>query len=329
MIAAEEPDPRGEAVATVNGEAISRVDLEREVIFMVQRFLEQGREVPENMDEALANEALDTLIDRAVLYQASMEKGYRVEPNAVDRELQSFRANFPDEESYLETLQQFRHTPESFRRDLERGLTIQKFINGEISSAIQITEEESRAFYEENPQYFLQTPGRVHVRHILIEVPLGVSEAGKAEAREEITSIRERLAQGEDFSVLARQHSQDPGSAPSGGDLGYIGRGETAPAFEEAAFDLEPGQLSGVVETEFGYHLIEVIDKTQEQIASFEAVKDTIAEYLVQIRTNETVDILVERLKSAATIEKRMPEEVSQQQIRVENAPPLSTALIL
>jgi hypothetical protein len=151
-----------------------------------QDLVHRGREVPGNPEAALGRQALDNLISRLLVYQASQEKGYRVEPYRVEEAVRSYRAGFPDEASYRRTLQRFMYTPESFRQYVERGLIVEKFHDEEIAPTVKITEEEIRRYYEEIRQYFVQVPARVHVRHILIEVPLGVSEADKAAALEKM-----------------------------------------------------------------------------------------------------------------------------------------------
>jgi peptidyl-prolyl cis-trans isomerase C len=266
-------------------------------------------EVPEDPNAALGREAMDNLIDRTLVYQESQKKGTRVHPYLVERTVQMYRDRFPDEASYRQTLQRFMYTPESFRQYVERGLIIEKYRDEEIVSSVVVTEEEIWRIYEENVRNFLQVAGQVHARHILIEVPLGVSEAEKDEALQRIQQIRQRIVCGESFEDLARVFSQDPASAVNGGDLGFIHRGQMTPDFDEAAFRLQPGQLSDVVETEFGYHLIEVIGRKEEGIVSFADAHFAIAESLRQARTDKVVDLFLARLRAAAEIEILLPIE--------------------
>ncbi len=117
-------------------------------------------------------------------------------------------------------------------------------------------------------------PEQRRARHVLVTVDAGADAAAEAEAKTRIAAIRERLAAGEDFALVAREVSQDPGSAPQGGDLGLFAKGVMDPAFEEAAFTLEVGQLSEPVRSQFGYHLIQVTEIQPETLQSFEEVRE-------------------------------------------------------
>ena len=125
--------------------------------------------------------------------------------------------------------------------------------------------------YKAMPQRF-QQPERLHLRHILIPVDA-------TDARAQAEALRQQLQQGASFEALARQHSKDPGSAAKGGDLGFVTRGKMVAPFEEAAFALEkPGQLSDVVETQFGFHVIELLEKRPAGLQPFDEVKDRLVE---------------------------------------------------
>ena len=125
--------------------------------------------------------------------------------------------------------------------------------------------------YKAMPQRF-QQPERLHLRHILIP-------ADATDARAQAEALRQQLQQGASFEALARQHSKDPGSAAKGGDLGFVTRGKMVAPFEEAAFALEkPGQLSDVVETQFGFHVIELLEKRPAGLQPFDEVKDRLVE---------------------------------------------------
>ncbi len=303
------PDPLGspavETVARVNGEAISRVDLDREVLLEEQKLAQKGQDIPDGARAQLEADALDTLIDRMLLQQDSIRRGYRVEPAEVDKELASFRSQFSDEQSFRDTLMRFKHTPDSFRRDVERGMLVQKMIDSEIAPDTKVSEDDIQSFYEGHPGYFEQ-PEQVHVRHILIEVARDASAPDREAALEKIHEMQAKLARGEDFQALAREYSHDP-SAQQGGDIGFISRGQTADPFDAAAFDLKPGQISGVVKTEFGYHLIQMVERKPAGHLPIAEVHDTIREYLQQNRLVEAVRRHLDGLRSVASIENNLP----------------------
>lgn len=145
-----------------------------------------------------------------------------------------------------------------------------------LSSGVVTSEEDLRALYDKEATRFRQ-PERRSVRHILIQLPSGADEATQQAARQRAEQVLERLRQGEDFAALAKELSEDPGSAAQGGDLGLIERGMMDPAFEGAAFALAAQTLSDPVKSAFGYHLLRVDQIVPEQVKPFAEVRDELA----------------------------------------------------
>ena len=154
-----------------------------------------------------------------------------------------------------------------------------------------------RAFDDQHPAQFTERGG-VRARHILIGVSPDASEAEKAEARERARALRVEAASGADFAALAREHSDDPGSAARGGDLGLVVEGRTVPAFETALFALEPGGLSDVVETPFGFHVIEMVERQEDRPVPFEEAGGPIRELLLQQERQARTAAFIEELKA-------------------------------
>ena len=151
----------------------------------------------------------------------------------------------------------------------------QEYMIRAVGKEATVTDEEVKRFYDANERGFL-APEQVRARHILIRVPSDASGEEKKKAREKIEGVWGRIKKGEDFARLAAELSEDTNSQMNGGDLGYFTKGQMAKPFEEAAFSLKPGQVSGVVETEFGYHLIKVEDHQEARMVTFDAVKEQI-----------------------------------------------------
>lgn len=142
----------------------------------------------------------------------------------------------------------------------------------EVDTGTPVTDEDIRRYYEENSEEFRREE-QVRARHILLQVNDNRTEE-RAEA--ELAEIRERVTRGEDFAVLAGEISDDPGSKNRGGDLGFFGRGQMIPEFEEAAFGAEPGSIVGPIRTSFGYHLIQILEKQPAGEQPFEDVAQDI-----------------------------------------------------
>lgn len=138
-----------------------------------------------------------------------------------------------------------------------------------------------REFYDQHPERYRQ-PERVRARHILLRVPPDASEEQTAEIRARAEAALARVQGGEDFAAVASELSEDPGSKAQGGDLGFFARGQMVPAFEAEAFGLEPGQTSGIVKTDFGFHVIRVEERKPAEERSFDDAARGIAEELVR-----------------------------------------------
>jgi peptidyl-prolyl cis-trans isomerase C len=157
-------------------------------------------------------------------------------------------------------------------------------------------------FYQKNQDKF-QQGARVRASHILISVPENADAAVKAQAKTKAEAILKDLKAGKDFAATAKANSQDPGSAANGGDLGYFEKGQMVPPFDAAAFSMKPGQMSELVESPFGFHIIKVADIQAARVVPIEEAKPQIEQYLTgQSRQTET-QAFVNTLKAKAKIE--------------------------
>jgi parvulin-like peptidyl-prolyl isomerase len=152
-------------------------------------------------------------------------------------------------------------------------------------------------------RYFAsQTGEKVRARHILIRVPKDASFKDKSAALKKVQDIRQQIENGADFEDMAKKYSDDKPSADKGGDLGVVSRGQTVPPFEKVAFELPVGKLSQPVETDFGYHLIQVEEKKASSKLRFEDAKEDLADFLMNTQGRKIVGELVEGLRKAAVI---------------------------
>ena len=176
----------------------------------------------------------------------------------------------------------------------------------EIAAGIKADDEELRAVFDAERERFV-TPEKREVSHILTAVPPDAGADLVEQARERLVALRSRIDVGESFADLARAHSDDPGSAVSGGALGFIERGIMVPAFEDAAFALVPGQVSDPVKSSYGWHLIKVTSVQESRGAAFEEVRDQV---LVQYQAREAERIYVERVETLANVTYEHPESL-------------------
>jgi peptidyl-prolyl cis-trans isomerase C len=198
-------------------------------------------------------------------------------------------------------------TEADLKSHMKRGIAVEQLVDREIVQKITVSDKEIRDYYDSNLARFKQ-PDQVKASHILITVDPKADEAEKAKARKQIETIQKKVKKGEDFEALAKEHSGCP-SSTKGGDLGYFGQGQMVKPFEDAAFALEPGQVSDIVETRFGYHLIKVTDKKPAMTTPFEEVKERISEHLKQQQVRAKVLAFVEDLRGKAKVETFLVEK--------------------
>jgi len=290
---AQPAKPKGEPVdikvAEVNGEAILMSDLTRQLRIMV------GSNTKLNKADYLKakDEAMDSLINQELLYQEGKKEGLESKDADVEAEIAKVKKNFPTQEEFDQVLKMQGLTDQKFIVMVKRVMTMRDTIKVKVQPlAKPVTDKEIQDYYEANKSKFTE-PEQVKARHILIKSPQNASEQEKTVAKNKIDSILKEIRDGEDFAELAKKDSECP-SAPQGGDLGFFSRGQMVKPFEDVAFALQPGQVSDVVETEFGYHIIRVDEKKPGKQLKLEEVQDRIKEVL----TNEEIDkALAEWLK--------------------------------
>lgn len=170
--------------------------------------------------------------------------------------------------------------------------------------APKITDAQIQQYYNENQSQY-QVPEEVKVRHILIAVPQNATPAQDAAAKAKAQGILDQIKKdnGKNFAQLAKKYSDDPGSAAQGGELGWIKKGVTVPAFQQAAFSQQPGQISGLVRTQFGYHIIQTEAKQEAHIKPLSDVKAEILSTLTQQQTAQAAQAYAEQLVQQAAQE--------------------------
>jgi parvulin-like peptidyl-prolyl isomerase len=288
-----------DAVATVNGVGISREKFEAAVSQTRQSFQMQGQMIGEADLEDFRTEILNQMIAEELIYQEAVNQGLEVSDETVESQFQQIRRQFDTDEAWEQALEANDTSEAELREQIRRNDLIQQLISTAVSETGQVTDADIQDFYDDNPEYFDQGQ-QVAARHIII-LTQGMSEEEISEARERIESIREELLAGGDFAELAREHSED-GSASQGGDLGMFGRGQMVPEFEQAAFTLDEGEISDVVETQFGFHIIQVTERVDDGMMPIEDVSQSIQLYLGQVRQAEALEEYVDRLREAAEI---------------------------
>jgi len=301
-LAAESQAAFPQAVAVVNGNPIEREAYQQQIEAQLQQAQMQGMQIGEQERQMLEDQILEQLINRELMLQRAEELGIVPSDQDVRQEMDQLRGQFPDQDSFDNALVQQNLTEQDLVDDIRQQLVLQALFEDEIAREITLQEEDVRDFYERNPELF-QTQHEVRVSHILLQAAPDDPLLHEA-TREEIAELHRRLVEDDaNFAELARKYSEEAISYQEGGDLGFFGRGQMVPAFEEAAFDLEVGEISDVVETQFGFHIIHKTDERQAGTLEFDEVRGLIEGFLAEEHEQQAVELYIDELRRDAEIE--------------------------
>lgn len=286
----------------VNGQEIPaeaiQYELERLTRFYVQNGLSE-----EQLREQLPH-LLDQAIQQTIGQKLLMEEAIRLEIPVTEQELDEAVAKIEAQvggvDKFKQALEAQKTPLETFRRNMASGVRVDKLVAQITADVPTPTAEEVATYFNTHRDEYVQD-AKVLAQHILI-APDGETETSKQEALTKIEAIRERIVGGSDFATEATEHSACP-SGQGGGSLGWFGRGMMVPEFDEAAFTLEVGAVSDVIETQFGYHLIYKTDVQEAQKLDFDDVKEKVRERLWHSKRGSAITQRVEELKALAQIE--------------------------
>jgi peptidyl-prolyl cis-trans isomerase C len=297
-------------VARVDGFDITEQMVLEEINWIAN---ELGQRLPPDQrvqkERLLFSSGLERTINFALLKNAARAQGITVDTAELDQRISDLRKKFPTEKEFNQALASQGLNENRLREMLNDGLLHKKVIDANVKPPDPPTDEAIGKFYTENPQFFME-PEQVRASHILLRVPPDSSEKDKETVKKKMLDIQADIKNGKTpFEEAAKQHSQDPGSAVRGGDLDYFPRGRMVKPFDEMAFSTPVGEMSGIVESQFGYHLIKVVDHKKEQKVPLENVKEKIKEFLAQQNLQDATNQYVSKLREAAKIETLMSEE--------------------
>lgn len=301
--AAFSPDKLPAVVAKVNGQEIKKEDLLQGLQIAQMQLAQMGRLPQGAPPPSFYREVLDNIIAQKLLQQEAKKQGITADEKEVDQQIASLKTRFKTEEEFKKALASQGITEASLRQEARDNIAFQKFLRTNVLGKGQVTEQAAQDFYNKN-QDKMQQPERVHVRHILVKVDEKAPAADKAKAREKAEALLARVKGGEDFAKVAQEASDDKGSGARGGDLSWVARGQTVPPFENAAFGLKnPNDMTGIVETSYGYHFIQLLERQAASTIPFEQAKGQIMQMLQQQQTQQQMEAQVNALKAKGKVE--------------------------
>lgn len=297
-----------DVVAKVNGTSITKEDFEKTSIKVGKEYeMIFGEDVWNSevdggriFKDVFKEEILNVMISQELVAQQAEKEGIKVTDQEVSNELKSFMDYIGKMPNYLEFLRENNVDDEFLKSHFKQNLIFEKYRN-KIMSETEIDEEKLKEYYNAHLDEYKKE--EVKASHVLISTlnamkePLSEEETAKKES--EAKALLKRIQSGENFEKIAKEYSDDEASAVNGGDLGYFAKGVMVPEFEEAAFKLKKGEISNIVKSSSGYHIIKVYDK-KEDVSSFDEERENILGTMRYDIYNKKM----EELQSEAKIEK-------------------------
>ena len=293
-------------VAIINHEIITLSELNNSLETYMKR-VGQSSEVTDREDvkKRLRTLILDSLIDQKLIIQEAQKLGIAATDDDVDQAIKDMLSKKKiTMKTMAENIASQGGTIEDYREEIKQHLTKRNLIGREIRKNVTITQEEIGNYYRKHRNDY-EGKEAVRIRQILIIVPKDCDVETKEKKRSSAEETLKRLRNGEPFSLLAAEVSQGP-AAQTGGDLGYIEKGLILPEVDTVAFSLKKGEISGIIETSVGYHIIQVVDKRGAGIKPPESVREEIIEKLGRQKVEEKFQEWLEEQRKKSLIEIRL-----------------------
>jgi peptidyl-prolyl cis-trans isomerase C len=310
-VRAESPDTSAAALfgdpvlATGKGFEIKRSQVDEAFINYNANVVANGHSIPEPQREMVRSNLLNRLIVNKILFQKASEVDKALARKQVDEYITQLRTNAPSPEAFDEQIKATGMTLEQVRMRMEEERVCNSVMEHEITNGITVADNEVKKFYDDNPEKF-KMPERVRAAHILISTQDPVSHQPiapelKKEKLKLANELKARAEKGEDFAALVKQYSDDPGSKNKGGEYTFP-RGKMVPEFEAAAFSMKTNQISEPVETQFGYHVIKLLEKLPASTEDFAKAEPSIHDFLVEKEAEKGLPAYLDKLKLAANV---------------------------
>lgn len=290
-------------VAVVNDGVIMRSELNDRMAQVESQAESRGESLPARAQVEL--QVLERMIVEEIQLQMARDANLSIDDTQLNRQVRSIaESNNMSLEEFADAVEADGMTLSSVRDNVRREMLLRQVQQRQVGSRVNISDSEvDRLLSQQAGQSGAQAViPEIRARHILIELtPTRDEEQARAMAQE----VRQRLAQGDDFATVAREMSDDDGSALNGGDLGWLRPGQTVPAFEEAMRELSVNQVSEPVRSQFGYHIIEALERRQQDVTQ-EAQREEVRQAIFQRRANQELETWEQQIRSQAFVDIRL-----------------------
>jgi peptidyl-prolyl cis-trans isomerase C len=289
----------GDIVASVDGKVLKKAELEDN---LNERFNLIKGKIPadkqKEFKENLRKQLIELFITRSILTNEIEKRNIQASSEEIKMAIDNIKTSLPPDKKIDDFFKENKITQD----DIILAVKVEKFRMMEIGQKMKPSQKEISKFYNENRDTLFNQPESVHVRHILVAIGKDDNDKVKAEKKEKIDNIRKQLVSGGNFTELARKYSDCP-SKEVGGDLSYIKKGQMVKEFENAAFSQEKNAIGPVIKTEYGYHIVQVLDKKPAKKVALEEVKDKISKHLEQRKTMEAFNEVLKKLRANAKVQ--------------------------
>ena len=292
-----------DAAVEVDGEIMTQAELQKAVD---RGMMSVRSQVPPEklleLEAGMRKDIIEQFITRAVFVKEAERRNVQVPDQEVEQALTQLKGDLPKGMTFEQAMTAEGTTLEKVKNEIRARLGIRRMIaEGKDTQPVKPSEKEVEDFYKKNPDQF-KLPERVHARHILIALAPGDDEKAKAAKAAKARDIRSQLAAGANFADMAKKFSDCP-SKEAGGDLGEFARGQMIKPFEEAAFTQKKDEIGPVVETTFGYHIIQVFGRQAAGMAPLNReLKEKISTHLASLSQRQAIEQLIKNLRAKAKI---------------------------
>jgi len=302
-------EPANPIAVTVNGVDITEVEVQKIVKPQLAKMAQQNKQLPPAFAQAFEKKMRRDILDKMIVIQLLDEKVKESNIVITDEEVTTQIQQIASVQKPPLSLEELKNIVASqgfafddWKNEIRKQLGQQKLFKSQFPESINITEEDAKKHYDENPTQF-ETKEQVRASHILITPKADAADPNqeKARAKAKAEDLLKQIKEGADFVALAKDNSDCP-SAAKGGDLDFFGKGQMVPPFDKAAFAMETGKISELVETRFGYHIIKVTDRKEAGTKAFEQAKVGLIQQLTQKKQAEMTQKYIDSLKAAANI---------------------------
>jgi peptidyl-prolyl cis-trans isomerase SurA len=286
-------------VAKINTEIVTLSLVKERADLLRQKYARSPVGIPE---EELFKEALNMIIDERLMLQQGKKLGFIVDEDSIDLAMKDIAKKNGLQDLQLEQmLEREGRSLSSYRNHIRDQILVSKITRFEISNRVKVSDKEVNQYYRDHQKEFWED-GKVRARHILFIAERGSSETNRKSKLQQAKKILNDIRKGKDFAELAMEYSEDV-SASDGGDIGFVVRGKMVREFEEAVFVLKQGQVSDIVETQYGYHIIKVEEIVSGNTLTLKDAKERIINVLTMEKQKQGYEDWMRELKKATFIE--------------------------